>query len=75
VDVPADVVVGENEEAAAPLPRRSGSSIHDLGDLVPQARPDGAEAILAAIRDAFVDDDEQGTFVDVLESASRRLAR
>ena len=29
-----------------------------------QARPDGAEAIVDAVRDAFVDDDEQGTFVD-----------
>ena len=69
VDVPADVVVvGQNEVKRGRTARFhetiSGRRFTVSATSFFQARPDGAEAILAAIRDAFVDDDEQGTFVD-----------
>ena len=69
VDVADDVVlVGENE-----VKRGRTARFHEVvggrrftisATSFFQARPDGAEALVAAVRDAFVDDDELGTFID-----------
>jgi 23S rRNA (uracil1939-C5)-methyltransferase len=69
LEVPADVVVvGENE-----VKRGRTARFHESIDgrrftisatSFFQARADGAEAIVAAVRDAFVDEEERGTFVD-----------
>jgi 23S rRNA (uracil1939-C5)-methyltransferase len=69
VDVPADVVVvGENEVKRGRTARYhetvGGRRFTISATSFFQARPDGAEALLAAVREAFVDDDENGTFVD-----------
>jgi len=69
VDAPTDVVVvGENEVKRGRTARYhetiGGRRFTISATSFFQARPDGAEAIVAAIREAFVNDDERGTFVD-----------
>ena len=69
IEVAEDVVlVGENE-----VKRGRTARFHEVvggrrftisATSFFQARPDGAEALVAAVRDAFVDDDELGTFID-----------
>jgi 23S rRNA (uracil1939-C5)-methyltransferase len=69
IEVAEDVVlVGENE-----VKRGRTARFHEVvggrrfiisATSFFQARPDGAEALVAAVRDAFVEDDELGTFID-----------
>ncbi len=69
VDVPDDViVVGENEVKRGRT-ARFHEVVHGRRFAISatsfwQARPDGAAALVDAVRDAFVDDGERGTFVD-----------
>ena len=69
VDVPDDViVVGENEVKRGRT-ARFHEVVHGRRFAISatsfwQARPDGATALVDAVRDVFVDDDERGTFVD-----------
>jgi 23S rRNA (uracil1939-C5)-methyltransferase len=69
VDVPDDVVLVGQNEVKRGRTARFHEVVHDRRFTISatsffQARTDGAAALVDAVREVFVDDDELGTFVD-----------